>query len=386
MMRLKLVVRGTFSLVLADAFEFSRRPRPGRTAGKPGTYWGVISKRDVRDKKLLWADRAMAVLITGGAGYIGSHMVLGLLDNGEDVLVIDDLSMGLRWAVPVEARFVEGSVGDYELVRGLMRDNRIDAVIHFAGSVVVPESVKEPLHYYLNNTCNSRSLIACAVEAGAHFIFSSTAAVYGMSKSPVGEDDETRPVSPYGSSKLMTETILRDAATAHGLSYVVLRYFNVAGADPAGRTGQSTANATHLIKVAVQAALGERSYVEVYGSNYPTRDGTCLRDYIHVADLVSAHVAALEFLRSGGQGQVLNCGYGRGSSVLEVIAAVERAAAKHIPIRMGERRPGDMAVLVAKADRIKQVLGWRPQYDDLETIVQHALAWERKLAARDLAA
>ena len=327
----------------------------------------------------------MAVLITGGAGYIGSHMVLGLLDNGEDVLVIDDLSTGFRWAVPVEARFVEGSVGDYELVRGLMRDNRIDAVIHFAGSVVVPESVEKPLHYYLNNTCNSRSLIACAVEAGAHFIFSSTAAVYGMSKSPVGEDDETRPASPYGSSKLMTETILRDAATAHGLRYVVLRYFNVAGADPTGRTGQSTANATHLIKVAVQAALGERSYVEVYGSDYPTRDGTCLRDYIHVADLVSAHVAALEYLRSGGQGQVLNCGYGRGSSVLEVIAAVERAAAKHIPIRMGERRLGDMAVLVAKADRIKQVLGWRPQYDDLETIVQHALAWERKLAARDFA-
>jgi UDP-glucose 4-epimerase len=262
-----------------------------------------------------------------------------------------------------------------------MLEHRIDAVIHFAGSVIVPESVRDPLPYYRNNTCHSRSLIACAVEAGVpYFIFSSTAAVYGTPAiNPVGEYTETRPISPYGSSKLMTEIILRDSACAYGLHYVALRYFNVAGADPAGRSGQSTVNATHLIKVAVQATLGARPYLEVYGTDYPTPDGTCLRDYIHVVDLVNAHIAALGYLRCGGQNEVLNCGYGRGSSVLDVIAAVERVANKKVPLRLGQRRAGDSAVLVAKADRIKHVLGWHPQYDNLDSIVGHALSWERKL-------
>jgi UDP-glucose 4-epimerase len=323
----------------------------------------------------------MAILVTGGAGFIGSHMVLALLDVGEDVVALDDLSTGFRWAIPRQAELIQGDFGDYDLVHSLMLRNRIDAVIHFAGSVVVPESVRDPLRYYLNNTCNSRSLIACAVETRVpHFILSSTAAVYGMPASnPVGEDADTRPTSPYGSSKLMTEIILRDAAAAHGLRYVAFRYFNVAGADPAGRSGQSTANATHLIKVAVEVALGARPYLEVYGTDYPTPDRTCLRDYIHVTDLVNAHIAALGYLRSGGQNEVLNCGYGRGSSVLEVVAAVERVANKKVPVRLGQRRPGDVAALVAKVDRIRRVLGWRPRYDSLDTIVGGALSWERKL-------
>lgn len=310
-------------------------------------------------------------------------MVLGLLDAGEDALVLDNLSTGFRWAIPAQAKFIEGDVGDCQLVRSLLLANRIDTVIHFAGSIVVPESVRVPLRYYQNNTSNSRALIACAVEAEIpHFIFSSTAAVYGTpARNPVGEDAETRPASPYGSSKLMTEIILRDVAAAHRLRYVVLRYFNVAGADPTGRAGQSTANATHLIKVAVQTALGARPYLEVYGTDYPTSDGTCVRDYIHVADLVSAHMAALSYLRGGGQSEVLNCGYGRGSSVRDVIAAVERAAETQIPTRMGPRRPGDVARLVARADRIKDVLGWRPRYNDLQIIVEHALAWEHKLVS-----
>jgi UDP-glucose 4-epimerase len=324
----------------------------------------------------------MAILVTGGAGFIGSHMVLALLDEGEDVVILDNLSTGFRWAIPHQAELIEGDVGDYKLVRDLMLRRRIDAIIHFAGSVVVPESVRDPLRYYVNNTCNSRSLIACAVETKVpHFIFSSTAAVYGMpAGNPVGEDADTRPTSPYGSSKLMTEIILRDAAMAHGLRYVALRYFNVAGADPAGRIGQSTANATHLIKVAVQAAVGARPYLEVYGSDYPTPDRTCLRDYIHVTDLVNAHIEALGYLRNGGENQVLNCGYGRGSSVLDVVAAVERVANTTIPIRLGQRRPGDVAALVAKADRIRRVLGWRPRHDSLDTIIGDAISWERKLA------
>jgi UDP-glucose 4-epimerase len=328
----------------------------------------------------------MAVLVTGGAGFIGSHMVLGLIDAGEDVIVLDNLSSGFRLAVPPEAQFIEGDVGDHELVHGLMMGNRIDAVTHFAGSVVVPESVRNPLRYYQNNTCSSSSLIACAVEAKIpHFIFSSSAAVYGTPASnPVREDADTRPASPYGSSKLMTEIILRDSAVAHGLRYVALRYFNVAGADSKGRVGQSTANATHLIKVAVQAAVGAKPYLEVYGTDYPTPDGTCVRDYIHVSDLIAAHMAALAYLRSGGENEVLNCGYGHGASVFDVIAAVERAADTKIPVRIGQRRPGDPAALVANADRIREVLGWRPRYNDLETIVGHTLAWEHLLVSRKL--
>ena len=325
----------------------------------------------------------MAVLVTGGAGFIGSHMVLALLDAGEDVLVLDNLSTGSRRAVPAEAKFVEGDVGDYDLVRNLVLRNHVEDIIHFAGSVVVSESVSTPLKYYLNNTCNSRALIASAVEAKVpHLIFSSSAAVYGITESTlVAEDDELRPLSPYGTSKLMTEVMLRDAAAAHGLRYLALRYFNVAGADPKGRAGQSTQNATHLIKVAVEVALGKRPYLEVYGSDYPTPDGTCLRDYIHVSDLVNAHRAALSYLRNGGQSQVLNCGYGHAYSVLDVIEAVNRVAGKDIQVRMGIRRPGDPAVLVANTDRIKSVLEWRPLYDDLDSIVRHALSWEERLAA-----
>ena len=323
----------------------------------------------------------MSVLVTGGAGYIGSHMVFELLDAGEDVIVLDNLSTGFRWAVAPEAKFVEGDVGDHNLVRRLLIKNRIDAVLHFAGSIVVPESVSDPLGYYLNNTCKSRSLIGCAVEMKVpHFIFSSTAAVYGMpERNPVGEDSALRPISPYGSSKLMTETMLKDASVAHPLRYVALRYFNVAGADPEGRSGQSTPNATHLIKVAVETALGQRPCLESYGTDYPTPDGTCIRDYIHVSDLVAAHLYALAYLRDGGESQVLNCGYGRGFSVLEVIEAVKRASGSDFAVRYAPRRAGDPAAIVAEASAIGEVLGWSPAHDDLDEIVGDALSWERRL-------
>ncbi|MGH6804850.1 MAG: UDP-glucose 4-epimerase GalE [Methyloceanibacter sp.] len=323
----------------------------------------------------------MGVLVTGGAGYIGSHMVLELLDAGEDVVVLDNLSTGFRWAVPDQARFVEGDVGDRDLVSRLFLSNSIDAIIHFAGSVVVPESVANPLGYYLNNTCKSRSLIASAVEIKVpHFIFSSTAAVYGMPKeNPVAEGARLEPISPYGTSKLMTELILRDTARAHNLRYVALRYFNVAGADPRGRSGQSTARATHLIKVACETALRERPYLEVFGTDYPTPDGTCIRDYIHVSDLVRAHLDALRYLRAGGESEVLNCGYGSGFSVLDVIGSVKRVSHSDFAIRMGPRREGDPAAIVAKADRISETLGWKPRLNDLDTIVGHALAWEKRL-------
>lgn len=323
----------------------------------------------------------MGVLVTGGAGFIGSHMVLGLLDAGEDVVVLDNLSTGFRWAVPGEAKFVKGDVGDHDLVSRLFLSNSIDAIIHFAGSVVVPESVADPLGYYLNNTCKSRSLIASAVEIKVpHFIFSSTAAVYGMPKeNPVGEGARLEPMSPYGTSKLMTELMLRDTARAHDLRYVALRYFNVAGADPLGRSGQSTARATHLIKVACESALGERPYLEVFGTDYPTPDGTCIRDYIHVSDLVRAHLDALRYLRAGGESEVLNCGYGSGFSVLDVVSSVKRISQSDFPIRMGPRRPGDPAAIVARAGRIGEVLGWKPSLDDLDTIVGHALSWEKRL-------
>ncbi|MGB6347818.1 MAG: UDP-glucose 4-epimerase GalE [Methyloceanibacter sp.] len=323
----------------------------------------------------------MGVLVTGGAGYIGSHMVLQLLDAGEDVIVVDNLSTGFRWAVPSEVKFVEGDVGDHDLVHRLLRRNRIDAIAHFAGSIVVPDSVADPLSYYLNNTVKTRSLLACAVDVNVpHFIFSSTAAVYGMpEQNPVAENARLEPISPYGSSKLMTEIMLRDVARAHPLRYVALRYFNVAGADPEGRSGQSTPNATHLIKVAVQTALGQRPYLEVFGTDYQTPDGTCVRDYIHVSDLIRAHIAALDFLRKGGESGVLNCGYGRGFSVLEVIAAVKRASGRDFALRFEARRPGDPVALVAEADRIGEVLGWRPARDDLDLIVGDALAWEERL-------
>lgn len=324
----------------------------------------------------------MSVLVTGGAGYIGSHVLLELLDCGEEVIVIDNLSTGLRHGVPERAKFEFGDIGDAELLSRLFATNSIDAVIHFAGSIIVPDSIKDPLGYYLNNACKSRTLIGCAVEAKVkHFIFSSTAAVYGVpEQNPVHEDATVAPISPYGSSKMMTEIMLRDAAAAYGLSYAALRYFNVAGADPQLRSGQSTAQATHLIKVAAQAAVGERPYVEIFGEDYPTPDGTCIRDYIHVTDLARAHLAALAHLRHGRGPEVLNCGYGRGFSVLQVIEAVKRVSGVDFPVRRGSRRMGDPAILVAGAERIRMVLDWRPQLDGLDTIVSHALAWERRLS------
>jgi UDP-glucose 4-epimerase len=327
----------------------------------------------------------MTILVTGGAGYIGSHMVHALVDAGDRVVVLDDLSTGFDWAVAPAAKLVTGDSGDQTLVRALIAEHRIQSIIHFAASLSVPESVAEPLKYYRNNTANSRNLIECAVEGGVrHFIFSSTAAVYGNpARVPVTEDDAAAPISPYGSSKLMTETILRDASAACGLAYVILRYFNVAGADPQLRTGQSSRIAAHLIKVAAETALGLRDKIEVFGTDYPTHDGTCIRDYIHVSDLAVAHAHALAYLVRGGAPAIFNCGYGRGFSVLEVIEAVKRASGVDFRVDYGPRRAGDPAEIVASPQRIREVLGWRPQFDDLPTIIAHALAWERKLRARN---
>ena len=326
----------------------------------------------------------MSILVTGGAGYIGSHMVLALADAGHEVVVLDNLSTGFRWAIDLRATLVEGDTGDEALVARLLKDHAVEAIIHFAGSIVVPESVADPLGYYLNNTVKSRSLIAAAVAAGVDkFIFSSTAAVYGNpAVTPVPEGANLSPVSPYGSSKFMTEIMLADTARAHPLRYVALRYFNVAGADPAGRSGQSTPRATHLIKVASEAALGKRPYMEVFGTDYPTHDGTCVRDYIHVTDLAEAHMAALAHLQNGGTSRILNCGYSKGYSVLEVIDAVKRASSVDFEVRLAARRPGDPASIVAASDRIRAELGWVPAHDDLDKIVTEALAWERKLALR----
>jgi UDP-glucose 4-epimerase len=327
----------------------------------------------------------MTILVTGGAGYIGSHMVLALTEMGEEVVVLDNLSTGYWWAIAPEAKLVEGDIGDEALLGRIMAEHGFDAVVHFAGSIVVPDSVRDPLGYYLNNTVKSRMLMACAVKAGIpRFIFSSTAAVYGNTAAqPVFEDQPPAPISPYGSSKLMTEWMLRDAHAAHGLQYVALRYFNVAGGDPKGRIGQSTPRATHLIKVACQAALGQRESLEVYGTDYATPDGTCLRDYIHVSDLIAAHVDALAHLRKGGESGIFNCGYGKGYSVLDVIKAVERVNGAALPVKFGPRRAGDPAAIVAGAERVRKVLGWQPRYDNLDFIVETALGWERKLARRN---
>lgn len=326
----------------------------------------------------------MSILVTGGAGYIGSHMVLELVDAGERVVVLDNLSTGFRWAVPEAATLVVGDIGDEALVAELIAAHSVTAIIHFAGSIVVPESVTDPLGYYFNNTVKSRALIAAAVAKGVpHFIFSSTAAVYGNpAQTPVSEDADLRPMSPYGTSKLMTEMMLADTARAHPLNYVALRYFNVAGADPAGRSGQSTPRATHLIKVACETALGKRGHMEVFGTDYPTSDGTCIRDYIHVKDLARAHVAALAHLRGGGASSVFNCGYSRGYSVLQVIDAVKRASGVDFEVRLSPRRPGDPTSIVAGSDRIRRELGWVPEHDDLDRIVAQALAWESKLGLK----
>ncbi len=327
----------------------------------------------------------MPVLVTGGAGYIGSHAVLALRDAGWPVVVIDNLVTGNRWVVPDDVPFVEGDVGDDALVQDAIRANGIGAIMHFAGSVVVPESVENPLKYYSNNTGNSRSLISSAVSAGVrHFIFSSTAATYGIpQKCPVREDMPTLPINPYGRSKLMTEHMLQDTALAHDFNFCALRYFNVAGADPIGRSGQSTVGATHLIKVAVEAALGKRARVAVYGTDFATPDGTGVRDYIHVSDLAAAHVLALEHLIScANQSHILNCGYGRGFSVLEVLDMVDRVSGRPIARSLEGRRAGDPDMLVSDSRAIVSRLGWTPRYDDLETIVRDAIQWERYLAGR----
>ncbi len=330
----------------------------------------------------------MTILVTGGAGYIGSHMVHNLVDAGESVVVLDNLSTGFRFLIPGAVPFVAGSTGDRALVTKTIHQHGVTAIIHFAASIVVPESVADPLAYYRNNTMNTCTLLDAAIEAGVRqVIFSSTAAVYGNPQHvPVREDAPTPPISPYGSSKLMSEIMLHDAGRAYGLRFVVLRYFNVAGADPKQRTGQSTAGATHLIKVACETALGKRPKIAVYGTDYPTADGTCIRDYIHVSDLARAHSAALAYLRRGGESTTLNCGYGRGASVFEVIDSVKRVSRRDFPIEITGRRPGDPASLTADVSRIRSTLDWRPQFEDLDTIVSHALAWEQLLSKRKTAA
>ena len=322
------------------------------------------------------------VLVTGGAGYIGSHAVLALLDNGWPVAVIDNLTTGFRFAVPDDVAFYEGDIEDADLLARIFEEQEIAAIMHFAGSIVVPESVENPLKYYHNNTAKSRILIEAAVSAGvAHFIFSSTAATYGIPEvEAVSENTPQKPINPYGWSKLMTEQMLGDVAAAHDLNFCALRYFNVAGADPEARTGQSTAGATHLIKVALEAALGKRSHVGVFGTDFDTPDGTGVRDYIHVSDLASAHVHALEALMADPERSLtMNCGYGRGFSVLEVLDAVDRVTNTPIERRLEGRRAGDPAQLISDPSLIRETLPWEPQHDDLDKIITHALAWERKL-------
>lgn len=329
----------------------------------------------------------MSVLVTGGAGYIGSHMVLELLDAGEKPVVLDNLSTGFWWAIPREVPFIEGDMGDEALMAKVIAEHKIQAIVHFAAKIVVPESVADPLGYYLNNTAKTRSVLAAAVQGGVrNFIFSSTAAVYGeVGAEPVAESDPLHPVSPYGRSKLMTEWMLEDTARAHGLNYVILRYFNVAGADPEGRSGQSTPNATHLIKVACQAALGDRAGLEIFGTDYPTPDGTCLRDYIHVSDLARAHMDALRYLRQGGVSDVFNCGYGRGYSVKEIANIVKKISGVDFQVQLSPRRAGDPAAIIAKADKIRRILDWQPRFDQVETIVERALAWEKHLKIKNAA-
>ncbi len=323
----------------------------------------------------------MTVLVTGGAGYIGSHMVHALVEAGESVVVIDNLSTGFSEFLPDGIPLLVGDAGDERLVGNIIAQHKVESIIHFAGSIVVPESMRDPLGYYRNNTMTTRNLLNAAIKGRVNrFIFSSTAAVYGNpEQTPVPENAPTRPMSPYGSSKLMTEIMLHDVASAHGMNYVALRYFNVAGADPLARMGLATVGATHLLKIAVEAATGQRAKIDVFGTDYPTADGSCIRDFIHVSDLAQAHRAALSYLRDGGASVTLNCGYGRGYSVLETIEAVRRVSGRNFAVSYAPRRPGDIMAMVADTSRIRATLDWTPRYDDLETIATHALAWEWKL-------
>lgn len=327
----------------------------------------------------------MTVMVTGGAGYIGSHMALRLLDAGEKVVIVDNLSTGYDWALDGRAEFIEGNVGDMVLMGKVIADHGVKEIIHFAGSIVVPESVENPLKYYANNTATSRNLIEAAVAGGvSHMIFSSTAAVYGqLGMEPADENNPLNPTSPYGRSKLMTEMMLADVAAATSLKYGVLRYFNVAGADGQKRAGQSSAIATHLIKVAAQTALGQRDHMKVFGTDYETPDGTCIRDYIHVTDLAEAHALLLDYLRAGGDSITLNCGYGRGYSVREVIDVVRDVSGVDFTAEESPRRAGDPAAIVAKADRAREILHWVPEHEDLKEIVKSAYAWEQHLMKRN---
>ena len=325
------------------------------------------------------------VLVTGGAGYIGSHAVLALLDDGWPVVIIDDLSNGTREVVPAEAAFFEGSIGDRALVERVLGEQQVGAILHFAGSIVVPESVEKPLDYYANNTLASHALISAALAAGLrHIVFSSTAAVYGEpERVPIEEGDATQPINPYGWSKLMTERMLADTAAAFPINYAALRYFNVAGADPDMRAGQIGKGSTHLIKVAVEAGVGKRDHVAVFGTDYPTRDGSCIRDYVHVSDLAAAHVVALErLMEKPDENLVLNCGYGNGLSVLEVLDALDRVLGMPVPRRVMGRRAGDPPQLVASNHALIETLAWQPRFADIGTIITHALEWERKLQDR----
>jgi UDP-glucose 4-epimerase len=324
-----------------------------------------------------------AILVTGGAGYIGSHVVQQLSTRGERVVVIDNLVSGFRDAVR-GAELVVGNVGDRALVAQILAEHRVGAVLHFAAHTVVPESVRDPLKYYGNNTCNTRNLLACCAEAGVRqFLFSSTAAVYGMPASGVADEDTpTQPINPYGMSKLMSETMLRDLSATGAMRHVILRYFNVAGCDPQGRIGQSTPNATLLLKVACEHAVGKRDSLAIFGTDYDTPDGTGIRDYIHVEDLAAAHLRALDHLRADGESLTLNCGYGHGYSVREVIDTVRRVSGRELKVIEQPRREGDSPMLIARADRLRSLLGWEPRHDDLEFIVRTALAWERKLATQ----
>jgi UDP-glucose 4-epimerase len=323
----------------------------------------------------------MTVLVTGGAGYIGSHLVQALAEAGESAVVVDNLSTGFAKFIPDGVPLIVGDAGDEALVGNVIAQHGVESIVHFAGSVVVPDSMRDPLAYYRNNTMTTQSLLKAAVKGGVNrFIFSSTAAVYGNpDQMPVPEIAPTRPLSPYGSSKLMAEIMLHDTASAHGMTYVVLRYFNVAGADPLGRIGLATVGATHLLKVAVEAATAQRAKVDVFGTDYPTPDGSCIRDFIHVSDLAQAHRSALTYLRGGGDSVTLNCGYGRGYSVLETIEAVRRVSGRNFAVQHAPRRPGDIVTMVADTTRIQSLLDWTPRYDNLDTIATHALAWEWKL-------